>query len=177
MNEQSWTTGFPLEAYELEILGGITALGALIDAVAEGILARLVSDADWQSVMVLTAGQPISWRLDRIKGANAQSSVGSPEYTTWASTARAATEKRNAVVHAAWIARHEEFGAVAHRSRNSGPAFDFHTRQDLEAVRDELRAVYDEGVSLANRLHKETPGGEVAPQLGSPHEAQASESS
>ena len=152
MSDPSWTTGFPLDSQELEILGAITALSALIDAVSEGLLARLVSPDDWQAVMVLTAGQPISWRLERIRRANAVSSHGAPEIDAWAVSARAAVEKRNALVHAAWIMRHEEFGAVGHRSRNGGPVFDFHTRADMEAVMSELRTVYDLGLSLANRL-------------------------
>lgn len=154
MSDPSWATGFPPNSEELEILGAITALGALIDAVSEGLLGRLVSSEDWQSVMVLTAGQPISWRLDRIRRANAVSSLGMPGIETWAVRARAASEQRNALVHAAWIMRHEEFGAVGHRSRSGGPVFDFHTREDMEAVMSELHAVYDLGLSLANQLHQ-----------------------
>jgi hypothetical protein len=103
--------------------------------------------------MILTAGQPISWRLDRIRRANEQSDRGSPEILAWTGTARAASETRNALVHAAWIMRHETYGSVGHRSRNSGPVFDFHTRADLERAMKELRNAYDVGVSLANQLH------------------------
>ena len=77
--------------------------------------------------------------------ANALSSHGAPEIDAGPVGARAAIEKRNALVHPAWIMRHEEFGAVGHRSRNGGPVFDFHTRADMEVVMRELRTVYETG--------------------------------
>lgn len=158
VTESFFEVGFPLTGEELEILGGITALGSLLDAVSEGILSRLVSDDGWESVMVLTAGQPISWRLDRILIANENSPLGSPEIAQWVPKARAVTEKRNSLVHAAWIMRHESIGAVGHRSRRGGTTFDFRTTQDFLDVRTELRSVYDQGVELANRLHARPSG-------------------
>jgi hypothetical protein len=145
--------GFPLDDQHLRILGGIVALGALLEATAEGILCRLLAGDDWDHVRAVVGGQSVSWMLDRIPMVSSRDPGRGAAIDAWVPKAKAACEARNRLVHAAWFMRSPTTPhAVGYVSKRNGPRFDFRSLEDFEAVEGQVRAAYDEGVAIGNSM-------------------------
>lgn len=159
---ESTDLGFPLDDEHLRILGGVVALGALLEATGEGILCRLLAGEDWEHVRAVVAGQNVSWVLDRIALLSGRDPARSDQIRAWVPKAKAACERRNGLVHAAWFMRSPASPhAVGYVSRRSGPRFDLRNLEDFENVQALVRAAYDEGVAIGNSMFTHDP--EAAP--------------
>lgn len=144
---------FPLTVEQLAVLGEVAALGALIEAVADGILCTLVT-AERQGIALVVAGQPVTWFLEKINLLADRWPQEAASLKTWVTRCRTPLEGRNMLVHATWLMEAPGMPGVAvgQLRRRKGATWHFKSLEEMVVIRDSLLAVYEEGLAIAHRV-------------------------
>ena len=150
--------GFPLDEEQLAVLGEIAALSALVEAVLDGIICRLVTE-DRDAISPLVAGQPFGWLLRALKELLPRAGEYSKELSTWSATLKQPMEERNRLIHSIWLLRLDQLpgATLGKRPRRWGNnEAHFESAERMAVVRDELAAAYQIGLKIAHGMTAST---------------------